>query len=194
MKNTSFFILVLVCILIFSACSVPSSGAEPTPDITPETSPASDITPEASMTVEPTQQAATPQPTQFGETPDQAGVGGVKFDIYQREALVDLDGNGQPEQITFSAGDASSTLRINGTEFTIDNEGLAQLFAVTDVDSADNILELAFTEKYSDLADSEKAYTWLYWWDGTQGYPHGRAYGCEIRRRLERQFRSGPAF
>ena len=56
------------------------------------------------------------------------------------------------------------------------------MFAVTDVDITDNILELAFTDEYNgDLADTEFPFTYLYWWNGTDTQKDGRPDGHEIR-------------
>jgi hypothetical protein len=122
----------------------------------------------AAATIEPTT-APTPAPTPFGEEPEHAGSGDVLFDIYQHTALVDLNKDGVPEQLTFTAGEGSSTLQINENTYTIDRERQAQLFAVTDVDVSDSTLELAFTDKYdSGLADTEFPFTYLYWWNGTE--------------------------
>ena len=90
------------------------------------------------------------------------------FDIYVSRAEADLDSDGTQEQIEFITGGPTSTLIVNGTPYPISKPDLAQTFAITDVDITDGILELAFTEPYAELADSEKAFTYLYWWDGTQ--------------------------
>lgn len=111
----------------------------------------------------------TPVSTKAGETPDHAGSGDLMFDIYVRTAFVDLDNDGIPEELVFTKGNPKSSLAINGVSYPIDHAGLAQLFAVTDIDISDHHLEIAFTDQYdSDLADTEFPFTWLYWWDGTK--------------------------
>lgn len=162
-----FAFIILACL---PACSFPANPAvsgiapnAPPVTVAPQSSPQS--TPIISPAILPT---PTPTPSVFGETPEHAGSGDVLFDIYTSTALVDLNKDGAPEQLTFTKGSTQSTLQINGTSFAIKHSGLAQLFAVTDVDISDNTLELAFTDKYSsDLADTEFPFTWLYWWNGT---------------------------
>ena len=117
---------------------------------------------------EQTQIEAIPTATPFGETPDQVGSGDVLFDIYQKTALVDLDMDGADEEVAFKAGDAASELHINGETYPVDIKGLAQLFAITDVDDSDGMLELVFTDKYRELSGTDKVSSYLYWWDGTQ--------------------------
>lgn len=149
--------LVLVLCFSFSACgsikiiieSKPSESLSPTP-------------PSALPTAPPTQAS-------FGEAPDKAGSGDTLFDIYKRTALADLNSDGKPEELTFTAGSDSATMQIGSKTYKIDRENLAQTFAVTDVDVSDGILELAFTDRYSEnLADSELPFTYLYWWNGEE--------------------------
>jgi len=158
-----FFIFVLV---FLTACSTPPTPPQVSPPMSPVPSLALEPTPEP--TAEPTPEPTTePTPTDFGEVPDSAGSGNVLFDIYVQRAKADLDADGIDEQIEFIAAKNSSVLTINGMAYTLGIGDLAQLFALTDVDSSDNILELAFTDKHRDLADSEAAFTYLYWWTGT---------------------------
>lgn len=88
-----------------------------------------------------------PTPTPFGEEPEHVGSGDVLFDIYEHTALVALNSDGMPEELTFTAGGSSSTMQIKSNTYTIDRSNQAQLFAVTDVDISDDILELAFTDQ-----------------------------------------------
>jgi len=139
--------------------SVPSPAETSETEVPAISAPPTD-TPEP--TVEP-----TPVSSASGETPDRAGSGDVLFDIYVSAASADLNGDGTPEFITFARGAGSSELTINGVSHTINRPGLAQKFAVTDVDRSDNVLELVFTDKYeSGLADTEFRYSYLYWWNG----------------------------
>jgi len=168
MKKVCMLCAVLLCLVLLVSCTgqgaLPSASVSEsvTASVSPNTSPS----PSDLETPEPSESPA-PTASVFGETPDQAGDSEVLFDIYKSQALADLNQDGTPEQLEFTANDASSTFSINGTAFTVNKGGLAQRFAVTDVDKSDKILEIAFTDKYSDLADSEKAFTWLYWWNGT---------------------------
>jgi len=163
-------ITALMMIFLLSACDVPppepsESSAPPSASETAAPTVCPTPAPTATPTPEPT---PSPSPTPFGETPDHAGGDDILFDIYQNTALVDLNSDGTPEELEFTAGDASSTFCINGETFAVDKPGLAQLFAVTDVDNTDSILEFAFTETCRDLVDSEKAFTYLYWWNGSE--------------------------
>ena len=142
-----------------TSISTVETSAEPTPE--PTATPAPTASPEPTPTLEPT-------PVPFGEAPDQAGHAGILFDIYISRALVDLNQDGMMEEVEFVAGAATSELRINGASYTVNLANLAQRFGITDVDGDDAILELAFTDPYAELADSEKAYTYVYWWSGTQ--------------------------
>jgi hypothetical protein len=171
MKKAIMLGLVLIMLICLPACSVsfnPSvSGVSTVPTVTVGPLSSQINTPTPTPTIAPTITPA-PSPSTFGETPDHAGSGDVLFDIYVSTALVDLNKDGTPEELTFTKGSSKSTLNIGGTDYTVNHSGLAQLFAVTDVDISDNILELAFTDKYSsDLADTEFPFTWLCWWNGT---------------------------
>lgn len=150
-------ILVLLLVLCFSV------SACDTIRIVIERGPSESVSP-PSPSAAPT---AAPTPAPFGEAPDRAGSGEVLFDIYKQTALVDLNTDGKPEELTFTAGESSATLRINSNTYKIDRDNLAQAFAVTDIDVSDGILEIAFTDRYSDsLADTEFPFTYLYWWNG----------------------------
>lgn len=168
MKKTATLILATLMALVLTACV--TMPPQPTP-ATPPASEVSSLTPATESTPTP---APTPTPTPaptpslFGETPDHAGDAEVLFDIYKSQALVDLNRDGTPEEVAFTAGGSTSTLTINGTAYPVNKGGLAQCFAITDVDKADSTLEIAFTDKYSsELADTEKPFTWLFWWNGT---------------------------
>lgn len=169
MKKVVTVVMALIAFLSLPACSftdtpssAPSEKASETPAAeTPTSAPQPEQTPSAPQ--------PSPTPSLFGEEPDHAGSGDVLFDIYEHTALADLNKDGALEQLTFTAGDDSSTLQINDKTYTIERDNQAQLFAVTDVDISDNILELAFTDEYdSGLADTEFVYTYLYWWNGTE--------------------------
>ena len=166
MKRIIIIMLVIMLLLMLVSCirQVSETETSSVPSQTTESTPNPSLSPTIAPTPSPS--SPSPSPTQFGEVPDSAGSGDVLFDIYQSRAVVDLDCDGMPEQIEFTAGETSSNLRIAALNFTIDIPGLAQLFAITDVDISDDILEIAFTDPYQDLADSEKAFTYLYWWDG----------------------------
>ncbi len=173
MKKIFIFALVFIMLLYLPACSITFTPVSQTPSPTVSSVPADETLapPEETVTPEPEVsplQSAPPTP-QFGEEPDHAGSAEMLFDIYQHTALVDMNLDGTPEQLTFTAGGGSSQLQINDEVYTIERDNQAQLFAVTDVDVSDSILELAFTDEYSDdLADTEFAFTYLYWWNGTE--------------------------
>lgn len=154
-KKALLLILILVLCFSVSACDTiriviergPSESASPPP-------------PSATPT-------ATETPPSFGETPNKAGSGNVLFDIYNRTALADLNSDGKPEELTFTTGDTSSTLKIGVNTYKIERSNLAQCFAVTDINTSDNIFELVFTDRYNEsLADTEFPSSYLYWWNG----------------------------
>ncbi len=162
--------IAIFILFVFASCGTPESPETPSasgePAMTPALTPTPTPTPTPTLTPTPT---PTPTPPVFGEEPDRAGEGDVLFDIYEHTALVDLNKDGTPEELEFTAGSTSSTFSINGTDYTVNKKGLAQRFGITDVNKSDNILEIAFTDKYDpDLADSEKAFTYLYWWKNTK--------------------------
>lgn len=171
MKKLLIIMFSAVIALSFTACSSGSVtvASESPSEATPSASlsapaPTATLAPTPSPTIEP-----SPTPSSFlADTPDSAGSGTVLFDIYESRALVDLNGDGTDEEIIFDANASDSTLYINGTANTIAVSGLAQLFAVTNVDTSDNLLELVFTDEYaSELADTEFASSYLYWWNGS---------------------------
>jgi hypothetical protein len=171
MKKALMLILALMFLLSLAACD---GGTTPSSEPSSETESSETESLEAVSSEAPSvaaTPASTPIPptlTPFGEEPDHAGSGDVLFDIYAHTALVDLNGDGTPEELTFTAGGSSSTMQIGSNTYTIDRSNQAQLFAVTDVDISDGILELAFTDEYDgELADTEFPFTYLYWWDGT---------------------------
>lgn len=178
MKRIIIIIIAAALILSLAACTVeikPNNitvttlpSFEPTEAAGPTETPADVTLPTTGPSTEPTTGGFVP------DTPDRAGSGDVLFDIYKGKALADLDGNGTDEEIEFEAGADKSSLYINGAASTISVSGLAQLFAVTDVDKGDKYLELVFTGKYdSKLADTEFAYSHVYWWDGSKLNPMG---------------------
>jgi len=119
--------------------------------------------PDASAVLSP-----TPVATPAFETPDRAGKNEVLFDIYRHRAECDLNKDGTNEQIELEASASASKILINGVPYIIDLKDLAQLFAITDINPKDNILELVFTEKYRELSGEKKVYSYLYWWNGTK--------------------------
>ncbi|MHB1314491.1 MAG: hypothetical protein ACYCX2_03265 [Christensenellales bacterium] len=171
------FVLVMAMLFLLSAAGctplpipLPTQSASPTPvpTIAPTPTPTLAPTPPPTPAPTPTPTLA-PTPTPFGETPEYLGSGDILFDLYINKALVDLNKDGTPEEVEFIAGSSSSELHINGTSYPVNVSHLAQMFGITDVDTTDNTLELVFTDRYSSgLADSEKAYSYLYWWNGTQ--------------------------
>ena len=172
MKKVLIIMLSAVIAVSLAACnsgSISVASESPSTEATPS---ASLSTPAPTQTVSPTptpNAELTATPSSFlADTPDKAGSGDVLFDIYEGRALADLNRDGTDEELVFEIGANQSTLYINGIENTIDVSGLAQLFAVTDVDTSDKLLELVFTDKYdSGLADTEFASSYLYWWNGT---------------------------
>ena len=68
------------------------------------------------------------------------------FDIYDTTAVADITGDGSDDVISFVAGASNSTLTVDGVAFTINKSNLAQKFAITDVDIADGMLEIAFCD------------------------------------------------
>ncbi len=170
MKKFIVLIIAFILILSLAACKVEVTPAVPTPVIKTQPPAPSELeSPTESLaTLAPTP-SPTPEPSTFTpDTPDSAGSGDVLFDIYESKALVDLDGDGTDEELVFEAGGGKSTMYVNGGANTIDISGLAQLFAVTNVDTSDNLLEVVFTDEYnSELADTEFPYSYLYWWNGS---------------------------
>lgn len=176
MKRILAAAFVTMLVLSVAGCSLfepaPTPAASPTAAPTDAPTAPPEITPAATATPEPPTPSPTPSPTPVpsptAEGPDSAGAS-VLFDIYQSSALVDINKDGTPEDITFTSGADKSTLEINGTAYDVPKPGLAQLFAVMDMDTSDKILELVFTDKYNaNLADSEKAFSWMYWWNGSK--------------------------
>ncbi len=164
MKRIVMMIMALAVAVSSAACGVTIT---PAPGVSGAATAAPGLTPTAAPPA--SAPAATPASTPFGEEPDHAGSGDILFDIYQHTALVDLNCDGTPEELTFTAGSGSSTLQIGANTFTIDRDNQAQMFAVTDIDITDNILELAFTDEYNgDLGDTEFAFTYLYWWNSAE--------------------------
>lgn len=95
------------------------------------------------------------------------GSGDMLFDIYYvDEVSRDINSDSTPEEIRFNAGEEESELTINGIRYTIPQLGLSELFAITDVDKGDGILEFVFTDKHP--PEDGYAYSWLYWWNGTE--------------------------
>jgi hypothetical protein len=81
----------------------------------------------------------------------------------------DINYDGTDELITFTSGEDSSVLNINGTDYEVPKPGLAQCFAITDVNKKDKILEILFTDRYDpDLPEGKYAFSHLYWWNGTE--------------------------
>ena len=150
----------------------PVPTPNPTPTATPVPSPAPSPTPTVTPTPSPTP-SPTPTPDPYAATPDQAGTDTVLFDIYQDRALADLNQDGTMERIEWVAGSSSSELRINDVPYAIPTAGLAQLFAVTDIDRSDGLLEIVLTEPYAELADTEFPYSHFFWWDGSDAISMG---------------------
>ena len=110
----------------------------------------------------------TASPTPAPPAADSAGTGDVMFDIYDTEAIADINNDGTPDTISFVAGTSSSTLTVNGVDFTINQYKLAQKFAITDVDIDDGWLEIAFCDIDDPPEhDLDIPFTYYYWWDGT---------------------------
>lgn len=198
MKKVCIVCVVLLCMALFAACgntapfepassdsgSIPPSDeasvsvlpdGEDDASVTDGTDEDADVTEDteedaqATDTAEPSESASPSETATAAEIPDKAGDDMVMFDIYKSHAEADLNKDGTMEQIEFEAGDSYSTLTINGTGYAVKKASLAQVFAITDVDASDNTLGVAVTDKYdSGLADSEKAFTWLYWWNGSK--------------------------
>jgi hypothetical protein len=178
MKKIIVAIIASMLILSLAACRVEIKPDNINVTTIPSDEPAepgpSDAQP-AEAPSEATSPADEPAPESFvPDTPDRAGSGDTLFDIYAGKALADLDGDGTDEEIEFEAGADKSTLYINGAANTVDVSGLAQLFAITDVDKGDKYLELVFTDKYdSGLADTEFAYSYVYWYGDSKLTPMG---------------------
>ncbi|MGI6071551.1 MAG: hypothetical protein ACOX75_00855 [Lachnospiraceae bacterium] len=183
-KGVLIFVSVLALCFSFTACdfikinidkwrkpSETTSSTLPSETTPSETTTEETTEPPTEAPTEPPTEAPTEPPTEAftGEDPDRAGFGEVLFDIYKRNALVDLNGDGKPEKLTFRASGDSATMQINSSVYNIDDPNLAQLFAVTDVDVSDGILELVFTAKYP----TEFPFAHLYWWDGVNLFKMG---------------------
>lgn len=164
-------VLVGLCLIFALAGCTPETPPSPSPSATPTST--ATPTPTPSVSVEP---SIPPTPTESASTitpdiADKAGVGNVMFDIYQKQAVVDLNMDSTNEEITFTAGTSNSTLAINGTEFTVNLPDLGQVFAITDVDTADSSREIVFSEKYNASYGSDpevKPTAFLFWWNGTK--------------------------
>ena len=130
-------------------------------------------TPEPTGVPSPTATPAPPPPSPSPTaTPlpeaDHAGTGDVMFDIYDTEAVADVTNDGTPDTISFTAGTSSSTLTVNGTDYTINQYKLAQKFAITDVDIDDGWLEIAFCDIDDPPEhDLDAPFTYYYWYDGS---------------------------
>jgi hypothetical protein len=100
------------------------------------------------------------------EIPDSAGSGNVIFDIYQNNAEIDLDSDGNLEKIVFKAGKTNSFLYIDDRKYVIYIEDLAQKFAIIDIDIEDNIYEILLTDAF-DPCDTDKSIvsSYIFWLD-----------------------------
>ncbi len=168
-KLTAAIVAITLAIILTGCFSAPPPS--PSPTATPD--PTATPTPTPTVSAETT---PTPSPTEtaqgfISDIADQAGAGGVPFDIYQKQALEDLNGDGTKEEITFQAGTSNSKMTINGTEYTIGLPDLGQVFAITDVDTGDKWKEIVFSEKYDASYGSDpevKPTAYLHWWNGTK--------------------------
>ncbi len=133
---------------------------EATPVLTPAVSP-----PPPTATLLPSPSVS---PTAVSPIADSAGTGDVMFDIYDTTALADINNDGSDDTISFAAGTSSSTLTVNGVDFEININQLAQKFAITDVNIDDEWLEIAFCD-IDDPPDHDLDYpnTYYYWFNGT---------------------------
>ena len=154
-------VFLLICILLLlTSCNHPSVMPDTLPSNLVSATPAPSPPPSPAAATAP---SFTPEP--FGEVPDSAGRAGVLFDIYHSAALFDLDMDGTADEIEFHAQQTASTLRINEQTYLIDKAGLAPMFAVADIDSADTIREIVLTDAYrADITEGENVYSYLYWW------------------------------
>ena len=107
------------------------------------------------------------------ETPRSLGSGAVHFDVYLIRAEADLNGDGKLDRIVFCADAGQSTLTINGIAYTLEFARPAHSFAITDIDTTDDYLELAFTDAARELEEGEQLCTYLYGWDGIALYSIG---------------------
>ncbi len=178
MKKTLALALAILAALTFTGCDslVPSATPSPTVSAAPTVAPtqAPTVEPTVEPTVAPTETPSgepttTTEATEAAAEVDSAGSGSLVFDIYQSEASRDINADGTAEAISFTSGAAKSVLTIDGTDYEVAKANLAQRFAITDIDINDKYMEFVFTDAYnSDLADSEKAFSWFYWWDGSK--------------------------
>ena len=190
--------LIIVILSVILAISLSSCNKGPTLTVSESSSAAATpLAPSATPAPSPTTAQAptptaepSPTPSVFSaDTADSAGSGDVLFDIYKNRALADLNGDGTDEELVFEADTGKSTLYINGVANTIDVEGLAQLFAVTDIDTNDSLRELVFTDQYdSALADTEFPYSYLYWWNGSGLVSMGSLMEVKFDGAWRRQF------
>jgi hypothetical protein len=173
MKKILALLFAAMVVISFSGCGSPPPTASPTASPTAAALPTDTPAPTDTLAPATSEPSAlpteTPLPSPTAEDADSAGSGSVLFDIYQSAASVDINKDGTAEEITFTSGDDKSVLQIDGTSYDVPKPRLAQLFAVTDIDTTDKYLEFVFTDKYdAGLADSEKAFSWMYWWNGTK--------------------------
>jgi hypothetical protein len=128
--------------------------------------------PVISPTVYPPTPPSLHTPTPFTpDVPDKAGTDSVLFDIYHRQALVDLNGDGILDQIVYNPGDGR--IAINGIDYSVKwFEQIGDSFAITDINRTDGLLEIVITMPDIDslYEDYEILYymsSHVYWWNGT---------------------------
>lgn len=147
---------------------------------TPTEPPVTEPSPQPPPTIQPAPAPSlspivTSTPIPIVPASDPAGTGDVMFDIYDSIGIADITNDGTDDSISFAAGGSSSTLTVNGVDFTISQSNLAQKFAITDVDISDGWLEIAFCDEYNlpDF-DLDFPFTYYYWFDGTDFIECGR--------------------
>ena len=168
-KRILLILVAIAFILVAVSCEPePTEIPESMPTQTPSTQPS--LKPSPKVTLQPTPDPTPTEPPEpTPEMPDSAGSGDVLFDIYQYKTSRDLNLDGIDDEIEFLAGESESRIVINGAEYIVPHPNLAQLFAITDVDVNDDVLEIVFTDKHnSDLSENEFAFSWLYWWNSTE--------------------------
>ena len=146
-----------------AASSMKDTPTEP-PTTEPSPQPPPTIQPAPAPSLSP---IVTSTPIPIVPASDPAGTGDVMFHIYDSIAIADITNDGTDDSINFAAGGSSSTLTVNGVDYTISKSNLAQKFAITDVDISDGWLEIAFCDEYhlQDF-DLDFPFTYYYWFDG----------------------------
>ena len=196
MKKLTAILLVLTLVLALAACGLTLPGAKPTeppaavPD--PTAMPTPTAAPAATETPAPTEAPAPTETPKQVETPAPTEEPTPRISPYPllipigTEATADLNGDGTDERVCVSltqdpTGWQSVVLTLNGEDMsdTLDAEGVYfdcpadDYWAITDIYSADGLLEIAVQE----FGPSDDYYTHFFRFDGGGLYTIGGTEG-----------------